>query len=88
MLLRGVGSDEQLAHLAQRLRMAVGRTPMSAEGENLRLTISIGAVRAAGAHDTLDSLVETADRCLYVAKRQGRDRVSLVPHLAPSQSLT
>jgi diguanylate cyclase (GGDEF)-like protein len=86
VLLRGVASDEELAHLAQRLRTAVGRTPMSAEGGSLRLTISIGAVRAAGDHDTLDSLVETADRCLYVAKRQGRDRVSLVPHVLGVES--
>ena len=45
------------------------------------LTISIGAVRAGGELDNLDALVEAADRCLYVAKRHGRDRVSLVPDL-------
>jgi diguanylate cyclase (GGDEF)-like protein len=81
VLLRGVGSDEELDRLAERLRDGVGRTPVAALGRSLGLTISIGAVRAAGRHDTLDSLVEAADRCLYAAKRQGRDRVSLVPHV-------
>jgi diguanylate cyclase (GGDEF)-like protein len=80
VLLRGVDSDEELDRLAQRLCDGVGRTPVAAQGGNLRLTVSIGGVRAAGRHDTLDSLVEAADRCLYVAKREGRDRVSLVPH--------
>jgi diguanylate cyclase (GGDEF)-like protein len=80
VLLSGVASDEELDHLAQRLRTAVCQTPVSAEGRSLRLTISIGAVRAANEHETLDALVEAADRCLYAAKRQGRDRVSLVPH--------
>jgi diguanylate cyclase (GGDEF)-like protein len=80
VLLRGVDSDEELERLAQRLCDGVGRTPVSAPGASLRLSVSIGAVRAAARHDTLDSLVEAADRCLYVAKREGRDRVSLVPH--------
>ena len=79
VLLRGVDSDEELDRLAQRLCDGVGRTPVAAQGVDLRLTVSIGGVRAAGRHDTLDSLVEAADRCLYVAKREGRDRVSLVP---------
>ena len=48
----------------------------------MRLTISVGAARAGAELDNLDALVETADRCLYVAKRHGRNRVSLVPHLA------
>jgi diguanylate cyclase (GGDEF)-like protein len=80
VLLRGVESDAELDRLAQRLRTAVSATPVAAEGESLTLTISIGAVRAAGELDTLDALVEAADRCLYDAKRQGRDRVSLLPH--------
>ena len=81
VLLQGVGSEEELDRLAERLRSAVARTPVVAEGVSVRLTISIGAARAGGELDSLDALVEAADRCLYVAKRRGRDRVSLVPDL-------
>jgi diguanylate cyclase (GGDEF)-like protein len=85
VLLREVASDEELDRLAQRLRKAVGHAPLAAGGGNVRLTISIGAVRAAG-YDSLDSLVEAADRCLYAAKCQGRDRVALVPHVLDARS--
>lgn len=81
VLLHGVGSDAELDRLAQRLRTAVAGTPVVAEGVSVRLTISIGAARAGGDQSSLDALVEAADRCLYVAKRHGRNRVSLVPHL-------
>ena len=81
VLLQGVGSDEELDRLAERLRSTVARTPVAAEGVSVRLTISIGAARAGAEFDSLDALVEAADRCLYVAKRRGRDRVSLVPDL-------
>ncbi len=82
VLLGGVESDEELERLAERLRSAVARTPVSAAGVSLRLTISIGAARADGELSSLDLLVEVADRCLYVAKRDGRDRVSLSTELA------
>jgi diguanylate cyclase (GGDEF)-like protein/PAS domain S-box-containing protein len=81
VLLRGVTSEAQLDRLAQRLRRIVAGTPVVAEGVSVRLTISIGAVRAGGELSSLDALVEAADRCLYVAKRHGRNRVSLVPHM-------
>jgi diguanylate cyclase (GGDEF)-like protein len=86
VLLREVASDEELDRLAQRLRKAVGHAPLAAGGADLRLTISIGAVRAAAGHDNLDSLVEAADRCLYAAKCEGRDRVALVPHVLNARS--
>jgi diguanylate cyclase len=44
-------------------------------GERLgRVTISIG-VTLLRTDDTSQSLIECADNCLYVAKRQGRNRV-------------
>ncbi len=50
---------------------AVASSPVAAAGVGVRLTISVGAVRAGAVLDNLDALVEAADRCLYVAKRQG-----------------
>jgi ribosomal protein L36 len=40
-----------------------------------RVTISIGVALLLVPTDTSQSLIERADNCLYVAKRQGRDRV-------------
>jgi diguanylate cyclase (GGDEF)-like protein len=78
VLLRDVASEEQLAERAERLRNAVGKTPIEHEGIRIPLTTSVGAVLAPeGA--TLDALVERADACLYAAKYQGRNRVSLEP---------
>jgi diguanylate cyclase (GGDEF)-like protein len=81
VLLRGVSSDAELHWRAERLRTVISRVPIDADGITLRLTASMGAVRAAGDLDNLDALVDAADRCLYDAKRHGRNRVSLVPHL-------
>jgi diguanylate cyclase (GGDEF)-like protein len=78
VLLRGVASDAELDRRAQRLRAAVALRPIDAAGVSVRLTISIGASRSGGELGTLDALVEAADRCLYAAKRQGRNRVSML----------
>ncbi len=81
VLLAGVRSDTELERRAEILRAAIACAPVAVDEVAVPLTISVGAVRAGAGLDTLDALVETADRCLYVAKREGRDRVSLVPHL-------
>jgi diguanylate cyclase (GGDEF)-like protein len=86
VLLQGVGSDAELDRRAQRLRAAVARTPIAADGVSVRLTISIGAARAGDELGSLDALVEAADRCLYVAKRHGRNRVSLVPDVVVAEA--
>jgi diguanylate cyclase (GGDEF)-like protein len=78
VLLRGVSSEAELAERAERLRYAVSETPIEHEGIRILLTTSVGAVLAPeGA--SLDALVERADACLYTAKYQGRNRVSLEP---------
>jgi putative nucleotidyltransferase with HDIG domain len=57
----------------------VALLPVGAADASVRLTISIGAVRAGTGLDSLDALVEAADSCLYAAKREGRNRVSMIP---------
>ena len=78
VLLRGVASDPELDDRAERLRAAVALRPVVAAGASVGLTISVGAARSGAELDTLDALVEAADRCLYTAKRAGRNRVSLL----------
>jgi diguanylate cyclase (GGDEF)-like protein len=79
VLLRGVGSEGELVERAERLRLAVQEVPIVHGDIRVELTISVGCAVAADGSHTLDALLETADRCLYAAKHEGRNRVSTVP---------
>ena len=81
-LIYRVGGEEVLVVLpghdlpaasavAERLRRAVAATPMS----GLAVTISAGVAVARGADVELAGLSGRADGALYLAKREGRDRV-------------
>jgi diguanylate cyclase (GGDEF)-like protein len=79
VLLRNVGSERELAERAERLRRAVEEVPIVDGDLRVDLTISVGCALASDGSQTLDTLLETADRCLYAAKHEGRNRVSTVP---------
>jgi diguanylate cyclase (GGDEF)-like protein len=79
VLLRDVESERDLAERAERLRRAVEDVPIVHGELRVELTISVGCALAADGSETLDALLETADRCLYAAKHDGRNRVSTVP---------
>jgi len=79
VLLRGVDSDGELVERAERLRLAVEAVPIVDGDLRVELTISVGCALASAGAETLDALLETADRCLYAAKHEGRNRVSVVP---------
>ncbi len=79
LLLRGV-SVEQAAAVAERVREAVREIPIV--GAELQpagcLTVSLGIAVVSGGD--VDEVIARADEALYVAKRNGRDRVVIAGH--------
>jgi diguanylate cyclase (GGDEF)-like protein/PAS domain S-box-containing protein/putative nucleotidyltransferase with HDIG domain len=70
ILLPGMGAKESAA-IAESLRQAIAKDPVS----GVTITASLGvSSRIFGAMD-LQHLLDQADQCLYVAKRNGRNQV-------------
>jgi two-component system cell cycle response regulator len=70
--------------LAERLRASVESLRVRHEGKELTVTASIGGVVVRPARSTTaDELIAAADRLLYEAKLQGRNRVRVTDGAAP-----
>ena len=75
IVLRAVPHDPAML-LAERLRRLVEGTVIAHHGKELRATVSVGVASwPSSKADTVDQLMETADRALYRAKNGGRNRV-------------
>ncbi len=71
-------TDMNFAYMvAERLRQAVADAPfhIGVDPGQLPVTISIGVTTSEGADDTAEALLKRADKALYRAKRDGRNRV-------------
>jgi diguanylate cyclase (GGDEF)-like protein len=68
---------EMAERVAERVRQAIGATPIPHENVAIPLTASIGVAEWCGDAESLDQLLDRADQALYAAKQGGRDRVEL-----------
>lgn len=73
-LLPGAGRDEA-EQVAERLRQVIADHSIEVEGQPLTLTASFGVVQYRPGRESWDECVQRADRALYRAKKEGRDRV-------------
>jgi diguanylate cyclase (GGDEF)-like protein len=80
---------DEARRVAERFRSAVEEHTFVVDPEDdeppigLRLTVSIGVSGLPENAETLEGLVEVADRALYEAKRRGRNRVVLADSVLP-----
>jgi eukaryotic-like serine/threonine-protein kinase len=66
---------DDVASTAERLRRAVGRVAVPTRSGPLQVTVSVGAAELNGTDADAAAMLARADRALYRAKRDGRDRV-------------
>ena len=75
MLVTGAGVDD-VAQVAEKLRAAIENCGFHYRGQAVPITISCG-IALFGEGDTVEAVFERADRALYRAKSQGRNRCLL-----------
>jgi diguanylate cyclase (GGDEF)-like protein len=71
-----LATDEQAGpKVLERLRLQLEMNRVAYNGREIPVTVSIGAAASSECGYNLDYLYMSADRCLYAAKRGGRNRV-------------
>lgn len=74
-LLRGT-DEESLKRVAERLRMLIQASGIRMNSNEVKVTISIGAtLHKAG--ETIEDMIERADKLLYQSKQDGRNKVTI-----------
>ena len=73
--LRGVSGREDCGPALERLREQVIMDPIPGLPINDRVTLSIGIATWEGAEDSAEQMLSRADKALYRAKADGRNRV-------------
>jgi diguanylate cyclase (GGDEF)-like protein len=74
MVLLPIANSEAAVNIAERLRSGTGKLVMEAQGDRLRISLSIGVASIDKCTD-IDDLISTAENGLYQAKHMGRDMV-------------
>ena len=73
LLLTPTTGLDQACRVLQRIRQGLGAQDLSLQSERVGVTFSAGLAQAT-LHEGADSLIERADRALYRAKGEGRNR--------------
>jgi diguanylate cyclase (GGDEF)-like protein len=67
------------AEVAERVRSMIADTPLRWQGQEIRLTCSLGVAAVPDSTSAVQNLYSAADAALYRAKERGRNRVEIAP---------
>ncbi|SEO42122.1 histidine kinase N-terminal 7TM domain-containing diguanylate cyclase [Trujillonella endophytica] len=86
LVMAGAGRDRAIER-AEQLRRRVRAAVHHLDGDELRVTLSIGVAASPDDGSSGAALLDAADRALYTAKATGRDRVVAASALDPRRAL-
>lgn len=86
ILLMPLTTEEQAWGVMERLRALVDAHRITALDQGLRISFSGGVAACARTDQTADDVISRADRALYQAKREGRNRVLRSSDLSAERS--
>lgn len=66
---------EKVTSLGEAIRRSIDSAPFAFEGSEIAISVSIGATVSLESSESFGSVVSRADKALYEAKRNGRNRV-------------
>jgi diguanylate cyclase (GGDEF)-like protein len=78
-MLLGQTESAKAVEVAERLRARIEATPVRHAGAEIRVTASFGVAAYPETVKVRDQLFPSADKALYIAKHEGRNRVSAKP---------
>jgi two-component system cell cycle response regulator len=81
------GDSKALRKVGERIRRLIEDQPFLVPGreDDQRVTVSVGGAVYPTDAATVEALIDTADRMLYQAKREGKNRVVIFATAAPAQ---
>lgn len=74
ILLPGTGLNDAIK-IAERMRTIIYEKHFKADGNEIEVTVSLGVAEYTSGIDDLDKLFQAADKAMYRAKYEGRNRV-------------
>jgi diguanylate cyclase (GGDEF)-like protein len=79
VLCRNVGDPSIATHIGDRI-VASLRQPMTLKGATVQIGASVGIGLVDGPQWTADEVLRIADEAMYVAKKNGKNQVSVADH--------
>ena len=82
-------TDESAAwKVTERIRQVIEQSPLNHHGDQIRLTVSIGLMSGPLKDDSIETLMQCADKVMYRAKNAGRNRSLTHSEQFPESELT